>query len=950
MGDEAKTLTLVGGHTDVEQFNRCRDNVIEGQRETGRLVGIAEIGVAARGQGQPLDRIVSRHSRLLGGRVDPQHLAHQQQLAGQRRQLGLFNPVTGVGVILGGEIDLGILPHVAVHRAAGASVFVIRIELHPVTELQRGQAKPAQVIHRERLQTHLLVVIGGRRHHQGIGVDMGSILGLDQHTATDLENTRGCRGEAGVGVRTGAHRIGRQHHAGCSARGTGGGLVAGLGLDGGRHLPQNGQIAADLQGGVLHPCQGLGGILDTQAVAHNRIDRLGHEVDRFPAHGVERQGHPHGHAAGGHHRLVQGLDLGIVDRAHRDVATRRDPAAREQGLAVRQNQVVGNQAADRDRRHEFVDRARDEPLTERRFIRTLGLALALDRGVNLGPLCGQDLHRQRRVQVDAVHPGQGLATDIVAGCDATGRRTPAPGDRELQIGVDGHLVIGLHHQATTHQQHRRGHRGGGAVGQLRLDRTDPGERAAAHLVHGHDETGRGRGQTAFGLVAQLSRDVAARRIPGIIASSGAHTHVAHHGQLSRRDGGQGLRRLLGTQIGAQEGLQAAREHTLCGPPDGVVRQADAGSQTAHRHGGTVVSTDGGQVVGGNVQVAFDIERAVIDCGPRVRQHHVRGNERIQGQAHRTCSLRRTHLARGGRHDLGQVAGFQRHIGGRTQGDPGQHGIDRLAHVVAGDQGPQGRTTLSARCHVGARLHLRAVLGLHIQGAPDMQALGHSAGVERIAAIDQRARFTAAAVAHQERTRPQGQESTGPTARDRTGLPGEGVDPHVVVGLQLHIALGFDRGVADQGQHLDRSGIKPAVRAQQAGHRDRRRCAPTLPCPAHGIERHRLPQLDVAGRSHRHTLGRGGTHHRGHAGATTQVMAERQGRLVHQRTRAPRQLVPGRRGADRCQRGRRQTQGHQPGLTGFRDQLTAVDRKEMQIPRTDGAVEDAHLGTALGHVG
>ena len=185
--------------------------------------------------------------------------------------------------------------------------------------------------------------------------------------------------------------------------------------------------------------------------------------------------------------------------------------------------------------------------------------------------------------------------------------------RHHGVGDDGRGVIGLHGDGTRHVQRVN-------LAVVRLQ--DEGLRIGADHVGGQHHAG-GRACTgAAGLVAGSGRE------RGLHA--GNHVQVATQLKLHRFSFGQSDQGVFVPNVGANQRIHGLEQHVLRSPTHGVESQGGTHRGSARAHGGGVFGRDVGHVVGLNGQAAIGLDLAVGQQGPAGSEHHVVGDQSIDG--------------------------------------------------------------------------------------------------------------------------------------------------------------------------------------------------------------------------------------------------------------------------------------------------------------------------------
>ena len=295
----------------------------------------------AHGNGGQHDLALDRgHGRLEEG----QHIADK---ALGRQQ---FVPQAAVIVVLLHQVERLALAHVAVNAADVAAGLVTVFHHHLVAKGQLDLAVAAAVIDLQVVAIALFLAAlaaGGGGDH-GVGHDRRCVVGLHCHRTGDVQGVvLAVFRLQDEGLRVGADHVGGQHEAGSCTSAFAAGLVAGRGSERGLHAGQHVEVAANVELDRLELGQRDQRVFVADLGAHQRINRFEPHVLRVPAHGVEGQRATHGLAARAHGGGVFGRDLGGVVGLHRQAAIGLHRAAREQGAARAEHDVVGNQGIDR---------------------------------------------------------------------------------------------------------------------------------------------------------------------------------------------------------------------------------------------------------------------------------------------------------------------------------------------------------------------------------------------------------------------------------------------------------------------------------------------------------------------------------------------------------------------------------------------------------------------------
>ena len=703
------------------------------------------------------------------------HVAAQQvdklvdpvQRGRQRQQLV---PIAGVGVVLLAEVDFRVFTaHVAVDSAAFAASLVVIGDQHLVAKGHFLQAVAAAQVDLEIVAVAFARRFASHRNHRDLGADAGRVRGLDQHVAAHhhgfVNQGRAVR-KAHVGVGGAADRVGAQHHAGRSAAACRAGFVAGHSLERGSHGRLHGQVAAEVERAVLHPCQGLGRNFSADVGAHNGAHGLAQQVLRLPANGVEGQGHAHGGATGRHGGGVFGADAGGVPGLDRKAAAGNDGAVGHGGAAAAEHQVVGNQGIDGNRAAGFGfsgfcvgsgggfffgrrGRGVGAYLARRRGRRLAsggcgvghrifgGGSLVLGQGSRRAGNRGVDLRRFQcadsgvatQVQCHAVQTGLHRGANVIARDQAANGGAAAAAGFQADIGVDLGAIGGADCQVAAHHQ---GHARGG-VGQAQpvgghrvgLDRADPGQGARADLVLTQNETHGCRSARRLGAVGHRGRNQRAGLCAERIVQRAGHDfHVASDGERAADQARAHLGGLLGPDVGTQQGVQRAEQNVLRLPANRVEGQRDTHGRTVRGHGGGVVRRDGGDVVALDGQLAFNEQGAVGHRGQRLAEHHIGGDQAVDGQARGLAFFGRGRgLARQAGLDGGTGQGQHQDIAAGIKLHAVHQRFDAAAHIVAHHQAAHGGAASAARGHAGVSLDGGGVAGRYRQAGAhgDLQA-------------------------------------------------------------------------------------------------------------------------------------------------------------------------------------------------------------------------------------
>ena len=555
--------------------------------------------------------------------------------------------------------------------------------------VQTGANPGSQVVVDSQPADGHAAATGGRQAR--IGADDGAVARQHRHVAAGRQRQRlgrvvACRQRgrsvdrrADPGQAVGGQAVGGQHEAGAAGSRAGGGLVAQRGADvspvarvrvvlfqrAGLHaqVRAHARVARHQTGtnqGWRHFGAGAG--------AQQRVDRVGEDVLRCPADGVEGEHHPHGGAVGGHGRGVRSLDRRDVVGEHLECALDDQHAAGDHGVGPAEHEVVGDQAVHRQahrrcwrllRRVRALAgligallgacvrvRRRFGPVFGRRFgvfVRALvcsalvtGRAFVgcgvVGRGFfrrgflgsgrrGLAGQCGRDARRlQRQHQhvlddrgLDPIDPRIDLAAHIVAHHQTTDGGATAAAGHHLGLGLDLRLVLGGHRQ-----------RAAGADRHLRIalvTRIDLGECPGADHVAGQHQTHTRTGARGRRLVEDLGAHTLARARIDREGTAGLQRAGQHAGDDERR--------VFVADARTQQRVQGVEQDVLRCPADGVESQRRPDRRARGSGGGGILGLDRGAIARLDRQVAPGHDAAVEHGVAHLGLHRVRGDQTVQ---------------------------------------------------------------------------------------------------------------------------------------------------------------------------------------------------------------------------------------------------------------------------------------------------------------------------------